>query len=140
MEAWALNQVWLSLCSVPHRRNGDLYRNTRHPLISALLARPPKDIEISTELVFYPLDSAPDFVALSYVWGDSHDTYRIRCQGQQLFVTRNLRDTLWRIKESIPHNPEECYVKGIDADTMYLWVDAVCINQVDVAEKTRQSD
>ncbi len=63
--------------------------------------------------------------ALSYVWGNQRsDLQPIRCNGQNLFVTKNLRDALGAVWSSNPH--------------VLIWADALCINQSDDEEKSEQ--
>lgn len=61
---------------------------------------------------------------LSYVWGDAHDKQTIFLNGQAFEVTSNLYSALCQLR----HNGER----------KHLWIDAICINQADPAEKTAQ--
>ncbi|KAL7964967.1 heterokaryon incompatibility domain-containing protein [Trichoderma sp. SZMC 28014] len=63
----------------------------------------------------------PEYEALSYVWGTSSSSRQIFLNGNKITVTDNLFDALTYLRD----------VKKIRA----LWVDAVCINQKDDAEK-----
>jgi hypothetical protein len=65
------------------------------------------------------------FEALSYVWGSQEDLKQITCNKVSLSVTKNLFEALMALRD------------GIDEDR-YLWVDAICINQNDSAEKAFQ--
>lgn len=58
---------------------------------------PEDDIQLSVSVI--SLDDDPKYDALSYVWGDLHDTYRISLSGQAFQVTRNLRDALIRLRQ-----------------------------------------
>jgi hypothetical protein len=62
--------------------------------------------------------------ALSYVWGTNHNLVPISCNLQTLHVTPNLHAVLLEYRHRNSHMP--------------LWVDAVCINQADVSERTSQ--
>jgi hypothetical protein len=75
-------------------------------------------------LVEVPIASKPKYVALSYVWGNPTDTVSIQLFGQEFQVTRNLAAVLRHIRSQY----------GI----MAFWIDAVCINQADFAEKNVQ--
>lgn len=70
------------------------------------------------------LDSGPSYEALSYTWGDVHNTTPIAIDGRRLHVTANLACALR-------------YMRRPDAKRS-LWIDAICINQQDVREKERQ--
>jgi hypothetical protein len=71
--------------------------------------------EISIRLLIAELDYAPQFEAISYVWGDHNNRVPISCNGRELNVTVNLHAALRRIRYT--DRPR------------ILWVDAICINQ-----------
>lgn len=64
------------------------------------------------------------YTALSYVWGNPLETKPIFVNGVETQVTTNLEAALRHIREEI------C--------VKVLWVDALCINQKDEAEKNQQ--
>lgn len=66
----------------------------------------------------------PVYVALSYVWGDPAVTAPIFCNGTKVSVTVNLANGLARLRK-----PNASVV---------VWADALCINQADAAERSRQ--
>ena len=73
------------------------------------------------------LEDSPSFAALSYVWGEkSTPSHQILCHphGCRIDVTANCYAALCQIR------------KRFGAVT--IWVDSVCINQADEAEKARQ--
>jgi hypothetical protein len=78
------------------------------------------------------------YVALSYTWGDTKDPYAILCQGQTLFVTRNLKEALWQLRESHDIFEGPACARSEHNKTLYFWIDAVCINQNDNDEKSHQ--
>jgi hypothetical protein len=63
------------------------------------------------------------YIALSYTWGASTETFPFECDGRNLPVRENLRLALTRLR----------YI--LDAP---IWIDAMCINQVDEQEKMGQ--
>lgn len=71
----------------------------------------------------------PDLVfdALSYTWGSSVDTYPITCNGKLLRVHHNLYTALPYLAR-----------READEPALPLWIDAVCINQIDQKEKMTQ--
>lgn len=71
------------------------------------------------------LHSNPRYTALSYTWGDPSVTKKIQFNGKaDVLVTVNLAAALLRLREP--------------AETVTLWVDALCINQGDNEEKSQQ--
>jgi len=71
------------------------------------------------------LDSSEiDFIAISYVWGDPHDTKMVICNGKAINITRSLYSALWQWRD-----------QGCRA---HIWADAICINQNNMMEKTEQ--
>ncbi|KAF1358898.1 HET-domain-containing protein, partial [Lizonia empirigonia] len=76
---------------------------------------------IHCELQKSCIDDALIYDAVSYVWGDPGFTQVITINGQYFRVRMNLWRVLLRLRE-------EGYA-GL------LWIDAICINQEDVAER-----
>ncbi|GAB1316503.1 hypothetical protein MFIFM68171_06713 [Madurella fahalii] len=62
--------------------------------------------------------------ALSYTWGDPAVRSTILCDGRPTSVTTNLHSALVHLRD--PHSPR------------VIWVDALCINQVDMEERGKQ--
>jgi Heterokaryon incompatibility protein (HET) len=62
--------------------------------------------------------------ALSYTWGDLSDTSSIKLNQQLFPVTKNLAIALQHLRE--------------EKKTVKIWIDAVCINQKDNAERSVQ--
>lgn len=69
--------------------------------------------------------AAPHYTALSYTWGDPKVRTPILIDGQSVRVTMNLEAALQHLR------------KGI-SEPLVLWVDAICINQDDEVEKSKQ--
>ncbi|KAI1806175.1 HET-domain-containing protein [Daldinia bambusicola] len=76
-----------------------------------------------------PFEEARNFYSLSYVWGDVTDRFTIILENQLFEVTRNLFTAL--------HQFREC-PSGINFLEEYLWIDAICINQEDIDERSQQ--
>lgn len=96
------------------------------PYIRLLHLRPPLENRslIEASLTVVPLHAKPKFEALSYVWGTMARKHRMTCDGSTVEITENLFSALTHLR----HNDT----------TRILWVDAVCINQRDNAEKSDQ--
>ncbi|KAN0114672.1 HET domain containing protein [Hyaloscypha variabilis] len=80
--------------------------------------------EITAILMVTSLRWAPEFEALSYVWGDPLITRPIQLNGQPFQVTENLEAALRRLRH-------------IDR-VRIMWIDAICINQRDSREQEHQ--
>lgn len=71
-----------------------------------------------------------DYVALSYTWGDASQTISVLVNGQITQVTQNLWDCLYvELSTTTTEQP---------AARLWLWIDALCINQSDLDEKSAQ--
>jgi Heterokaryon incompatibility protein (HET) len=68
------------------------------------------------------LINPPEYVALSYCWGDASSTKEIMIDGIPLQVGSNLESALRHLLQHYT-----C-----------LWADAICINQQDMAERSQQ--
>ncbi|KAF4436539.1 hypothetical protein F53441_13219 [Fusarium austroafricanum] len=68
--------------------------------------------------------SPPVYDALSYAWGDATDTREIILNGYVVDITFNLFQALRRLRQGV--------------DNQIIWVDAVCINQLDLGERSQQ--
>lgn len=70
------------------------------------------------------LSDIPSFDALSYAWGDLDHTFPFICNAQELRIHKNLHEALPYLARRQAGRP--------------IWIDAVCINQSDMAEKYAQ--
>ncbi|KAI0447272.1 heterokaryon incompatibility protein-domain-containing protein [Xylaria telfairii] len=123
------------------------------------------DADLHVTLHDYPLSSCPDYIALSYTWGEpsgkADPTYRIfsqeprcfpiNCGGHLLRGTRNLRSVLRRLRQAqqilknvdaLDLSPD--FAKALDEDPDscifldFYWIDALCIDQDDLFERSTQ--
>lgn len=70
------------------------------------------------------LECVPAFDAISYTWGSHEKTGHIECDGKRIGLTENLKNALFRVR--------------LPTRSRYLWVDQICINQDDPAERGSQ--
>jgi hypothetical protein len=80
-----------------------------------------KEVDLS------PRNKCLNYQALSYVWGDPADTVPIVVNEQEFQATRNLSDALRQLRQA-----GEAFVE------QEIWIDAICINQTDIDEKSKQ--
>jgi hypothetical protein len=80
--------------------------------------------ELQCRLFHSPVSNLPAYQPLSYVWGSPRDVVEILVNNASFFVTRNLAAALRQLQQP-------------DASRI-LWIDAICINQEDDLEKSRQ--
>lgn len=85
--------------------------------------------------------NARPFIALSYEWGDPTEAEPIVLGGHPVDVPGNLRDALqqlgmWLCDGSLK---ERMNCEALISDeALFVWADAVCINQSDIEEKSLQ--
>lgn len=85
---------------------------------------PQRKTMIRCEIVHASLANPPPYVAVSYAWGDSGDTRRIEVEGSPVPVSVSLHGALQALRKR-------------DVPTM-VWVDALCIDQQNKAERMQQ--
>lgn len=79
---------------------------------------------IETNLRTVRLADNPTFEALSYEWGNPSRSHSISVAGKRFRVTNNLWNALHNVRQ--------------ESETRTLWVDAVCIDQTNLDEKSSQ--
>jgi hypothetical protein len=81
---------------------------------------------LAFSLVTVGIGDLSKYIALSYTWGSQMLSEIISLDGHAFAITTNLRDALenlaWRVKEA----------------GCYFWINAICINQQDAAERSSQ--
>lgn len=88
----------------------------------------------------------PEYEALSYAWGSEADPSRVRVRSRSrkydshsyyLSITRNLDDALRALRKYHPAagNLESTLMSSLER---VLWIDAICIDQANAAEKGPQ--
>ena len=83
------------------------------------------DEPIFCEIRHVRLDSAMEYkyTGLSYVWGEPIFDQTIYCDGCSLKVTRHLHEAIQRLRS-----------RGVS----WVWIDAICIDQSNIAERNAQ--
>ncbi|KAK8066044.1 hypothetical protein PG997_012791 [Apiospora hydei] len=80
--------------------------------------------DVSCQLETVSLDRRPKYDTLSYNWGNAQDTSTIYVNDQLVRVSANLLDALRGVRHA--------------RKTVTLWADALCIDQSNEGEKSRQ--
>lgn len=95
---------------------------------------------------FYPFQR---YSALSYVWGDQSNPHKIYLNNKEFYIGHNLYLALRQHSKSMRSstieverhndrpltNPQE---DSVLTESRLLWIDAMCINQSDIAEREAQ--
>jgi hypothetical protein len=87
------------------------------PLITSLSIRKIDEVD-------YPERPLPTYHGVSYCWGTVQDTQWMTCDGRLIQITKNVDVMLRHLRKTV--------------SSRILWVDAICINQTDDAEKAKQ--
>jgi len=93
--------------------------------------------EIRCFLKEWDLDDNPSYAALSYTWGASVSvpyraaapSQRVWCNDKPLFVTAILYEALLKLRS---------FQITVGDSTLLHWIDVICINQEDSAERSSQ--
>lgn len=78
---------------------------------------------VEARLEVVSLEDKPDYIALSYTWGERVLDATIICNGHQLHITTNLRDALLRMRKT---------------EAKAFWVDQISIDQSNLSERSQQ--
>lgn len=96
------------------------------PIRKLWVPLPHYHLQIQCTIKHVKFSERPEYEALSYMWGDDAEKHEIRINGETFKVATNLYHALWFLRARAAGNP------------LRFWIDAMCINQRDVEEKTRQ--
>lgn len=106
----------------------------------------------------FNLDDAPSYTALSYTWGEPSDEHSVWLNDHEIMIRPHLRMALTDIYAFLQDQNRIDYVFRWDSGDQdialyptpdidiakstealrYFWVDALCINQVDIQERNHQ--
>ncbi|TGJ80935.1 hypothetical protein E0Z10_g7837 [Xylaria hypoxylon] len=129
-------------------------------LLEIMPALPDEQIECALTTV-QDVNEAPEFEAISYVWGQDISPDPILCNGSRIRVTQNLEQALrhlrplprWESVQTWPSNhplhssrhawrsfARNRYEQQENATAIQtpVWIDAICINQADLVERANQ--
>jgi hypothetical protein len=80
---------------------------------------------IHCDLETYDFEDAPEYVALSYTWGPSKPLFNVYVENQSIQVRENLFQFLQQYQK-----------QGEQA--RYMWIDQICIDQLNVTERSSE--
>ena len=100
--------------------------DTRNDEIRLLTILPETDAETQARCVLSKASLNDKYVTISYEWGDPKITAPILLDGQVFYVTKNLDACLRALRTTKGHKDEK------------VWIDAICINQSDIRERSEQ--
>ena len=83
--------------------------------MSLFWPKQPKELPIQCSLITVSLDDCPEYLALSYTWGEPDFTRKIAIDDREVDITENLFIALQHLRR-----PDE---------SVTLWIDAICVNQ-----------
>jgi Heterokaryon incompatibility protein (HET) len=101
-----------------------LFVKERHEIRIIVIQPGELNDDILCDVKHLSLDAATYYEALSYTWGDCIRTVPISLGGLKFLVSPNLALALRHLRSKERHTP--------------LWIDAICINQSDTAERNDQ--
>jgi hypothetical protein len=111
--------------SLPHYSYRKLENNQSIKLIALMpCTKLDTDQRVKYNLEVVELAANPSYSALSYTWGENVFPETLIYKNSALNITKNLQAALSRFRLPNQH--------------LYIWVDAVCINQTDDAEKSQK--
>ncbi|RWA07059.1 hypothetical protein EKO27_g8045 [Xylaria grammica] len=112
---------------------------------------------IQCSMTVVDLEDSPDYDAFSYTWGNplgvhsaSHDhvpqsewytpNFEIECNGRLISISANLFAALISIRWMLSVKDQPMFKNRMEdmIPSQHLWIDAVCINQADVDERSQQ--
>jgi hypothetical protein len=123
----------------------------QHPIYNTLdadkdiirVVRVHRQANDSTSVVFtleeHPIDSAPEYTAVSYMWGPEVRTGSIEIDRRKIRVRQNLYDFLRIVViDRTQDIPGHTAYNSMHEDPEFFWVDTLCINQNNVHERNHQ--
>ena len=105
----------------------NVHTSLRDPQLQIRLLRlhaAPNEHNICATLEVWDKDAAPAYRAISYVCGDSDYRQDVIVNGSCVSVRHNCHYALWQARQHFPDSR--------------VWIDELCINQLDLREKTAQ--
>lgn len=107
-----------------------------------------KTIKVRCRLTTWPIDRVPPYHAISYTWGDAKSNTTILMNGKTLQVRTNcefalkqaysyMKNTSYLYRKWRPRLHEQSKASWY-SKSRYFWLDAICIDQTNLEEKSKQ--
>jgi hypothetical protein len=103
---------------------------------------------IRGRLHVFPLLKCPEYVAISYVWGQEPPIRTIYLNGTKFRLRKNIYEAAravlrlrarYRSSEHVPSRPPQVLdLQKMLAETEFFWIDSICIWQTCVEERIQQ--
>lgn len=123
-----------TLKSLPLFKYDSLASNVKRFRLLEIL--PGRSVEpVRVKLTSCNLDESPPYLALSYMWGRGDNHNYIDCEGKKLRTGENLWQFLRQYRDTIS---VQQYQSANPDVPVRLWIDALCINQDDIEERSSQ--
>lgn len=121
------SQTWMDYVYTP-LKEGEIRLLTLLPCASST--------PISLTISHVSLTSEPVYEALSYAWGEAANERSVLLEGKEMRVRGNLHDALYHIRRPENALRRLLNVSGwrTGSGKRTTWIDALCINQVDLQE------
>ncbi|KAE9966629.1 hypothetical protein EG328_008794 [Venturia inaequalis] len=113
-----------ALATRPQRDKGYPYTPLRPKEFRVIEVSPTTASAIKCKIFHAFAENPPQYVAISYTWGDAGDKKDIILDGHTISVTANLHGALEAVRRK--------------NEALFVWADALCINQQDLEEKSQQ--
>ncbi|VUC28987.1 unnamed protein product [Clonostachys rosea] len=87
----------------------------------------------------HPIDKAPEYMAISYMWGPNSAGGDIELDGYAVHVRQNLYNLIHNVlTRRVIAQKETGSPRGLPNGVHHFWVDTLCINQNDLGERSHQ--
>lgn len=106
------------------RDQGYQYRELEDLEFRLVRIFPERKTMIKCQIIHASLDAPPNYVAISYAWGDAGNTRKIELEGSLVPISVSLYGALGAIRQK--------------SEPVLAWVDALCIDQSSKDERTQQ--
>lgn len=113
-----------ALAARPQRDKGYPYTPLRPKEFRVIEISPTTTSAIKCKIYHAFAENPPQYVAISYVWGDAGDRKDIVLDGHMISITTSLHGALDAVRRK--------------NETVFVWADALCINQQDIEERSQQ--